>query len=344
MNTGFITFYYHLLIAFLLAAVAFYGLKWLIMRWRAEQQAGIRPLLANTFRRPVLTIPWLFLVLYSAHFWPGLESSEWNESLILIQKILLVIYPAWFIWEVSLNMEGLLNTADGRWAGRLSYSVIARSIQLLIVITTLLSLAQVFGYRLSTLLAFGGIGGIILGLAAKDWLANFFGGLMLMLDRPFTEGDWIRSPDRAIEGHVEKVGWRLTKIRTFDRRPIYVPNSIFTGIVVENATRMRNRRMVENFSLRYEDFEKMPKILSHIDELLQLVSEVDSKEPHYAVFIRYDNSALLCQVRAHITRTDRVGFLKVQESILLLIAQAVTEAGASFAYPTRRILSDEPIA
>lgn len=344
MNTEFISFYYHLLIAFFLAVAAFYGLKLLAVRWRDGQEGAFRPLVVSILRRPLLTIPWLLFALYSAHFWPRLESTEWNETLILTQKILLVIYPAWFIWEVSLNMEGLLHTADGRWAGRLSYSVIARSIQLLIVVTTLLSLAQVFGYRLSALLAFGGIGGIILGLAAKDWLANFFGGLMLMLDRPFTEGDWIRSPDRSIEGHVEKVGWRLTKIRTFDRRPIYVPNSIFTGIVVENATRMHNRRMVENFSLRYEDFGKMPRILSRIDGLLQQVSEVDVREPHYAVFIRYDDSALLCQVRAHITRTDRVGFLKVQESILLLIAQVVTEEGASFAYPTRRIFSDGPIA
>ena len=142
-----------------------------------------------------------------------------------------------------------------QWQKRLSHSVVARTLQLLIAISTLLSLAQLFGYDLSTLLAFGGIGGIILGLAAKDWLANFFGGLMLMLDRPFAEGDWVRSPDRAIEGFIENVGWRLTRIRTFDRRPIFVPNSIFTGIVVENATRMKNRRMIENFSLCYEDID-----------------------------------------------------------------------------------------
>ncbi|WP_419834829.1 hypothetical protein [Endozoicomonas atrinae] len=69
-------------------------------------------------------------------------------------------------------------------------------------------------------------------------------------------------------------------------RPIYVPNSIFTGIVVENATRMRNRRMIENFSLRYEDIGKISRILSRIDDLVQQIPEVDSREPHYAVFIR----------------------------------------------------------
>ncbi|MFK0572716.1 hypothetical protein [Endozoicomonas sp.] len=101
--------------------------------------------------------------------------------------------------------------------------------------------------------------------------------------------------------------------------------------------------MVENFSQRYEDFGKISSILSRIDKRLQQIPEVDAKEPHYAVFIRYDDSALLCQVRAHITRTDRVGFLKVQESVLLLIAQAVTEEGALFAYPARRIFTDGPI-
>ena len=343
MKPEFISFYYHLVIAFVLAVAFFYGIKWLAsIKWK-DNLSAFWPLVINIVRRPLLTIPWVLFFLYSAHFWPGFEGVAFNDTLNLIQKIIFTIYPAWFIWEVSLNMQALLGGMGEQWRKRLSHSVIARSLQLVIVISTLLSLAQVFGYSLSTLLAFGGIGGIILGLAAKDWLANFFGGLMLMLDRPFAEGDWVRSPDRSIEGHVEKVGWRLTKIRTFDRRPIYVPNSIFTGIVVENATRMKNRRMVENFTLRYEDLGKIPRVLSQIDEALKELSEVDDREPHYAVFIRYDDSALLCQVRAHITRTDRVGFLKAQEAILLLIARIVDEEGASFAYPTRRILSDGPI-
>lgn len=343
MNSEFFSFYSHLMIAFFLATACFYGFKWLVARNQREQACAFWPLLLGIIRRPLLTIPWVVLVLYSAHFWPGLERSDIKETLDLIQKIILTLYPAWLIWEISLSIEPMLAVMGERWRDNLSHSVIARSLQLLIVVSTLLSLARVFGYSLSTLLAFGGIGGIILGLAARDWLANFFGGLMLMLDRPFSEGDWIRSPDRSIEGHVEHVGWRLTKIRTFDRRPIYVPNSIFTGIVVENASRMRNRRMMENFTLRYEDFDKMPEILHRIDKAMQQLPAVDSHEPHYAVFLRYDNSALLCQVRVHITRTDRVGFLKVQEDILMLIARIVGEEGASFAYPTRRILSDGPI-
>ncbi|MGB0360397.1 MAG: hypothetical protein ACPGEF_03185, partial [Endozoicomonas sp.] len=124
------------------------------------------------------------------------------------------------------------------------------------------------------------------------------------------------------------------------RRPIYVPNSIFSGIVVENPSRMQNRRMVEEFSLCYENLEKIPLILKRIDEMVSMLTDVDATEPHYAVFIRYDDSGLLCQVRAHITQIDRVGFLQVKEQVLLVISEVVVEEGASFSYPTRRIIKD----
>ena len=79
-----------------------------------------------------------------------------------------------------------------------------------VIITAVLIAMQLFGYSISGLLAFGGIGGIAMGFAAKDLLANFFGGLMIYLDRPFSVGDWVRSPDKEIEGTVEDIGWRLT--------------------------------------------------------------------------------------------------------------------------------------
>ena len=91
-----------------------------------------------------------------------------------------------------------------------------------------------FGMSLSGLLTFGGIGGLAVGMAGKDILSNFFSGIMLYFDRPFSIGDWIRSPDRNIEGTVAEIGWRITKITTFDNRPLYVPNSLFSSISVEN--------------------------------------------------------------------------------------------------------------
>src|SRR5690625_5369845 len=79
-------------------------------------------------------------------------------------------------------------------------------------------------------------------MAAQDLLANFFGGFTVFMDRPFSVGDWVRSPDREIEGIVEKIDWRITTIRKFDKRPMYVPNAMFTTMTLENPSRMSHRQ------------------------------------------------------------------------------------------------------
>ena len=111
---------------------------------------------------------------------------------------------------------------------------LAKLLRLSIVISAVLVALPTVGIEITALLAFGGVGGLAVGFAAQDLLSNFFGGLMIYLDRPFTIGDWIRSPDREIEGTVESIGWRLTVVRTFDKRPLYIPNSVFTTLTVEN--------------------------------------------------------------------------------------------------------------
>ncbi|MCP4389366.1 MAG: mechanosensitive ion channel family protein, partial [Gammaproteobacteria bacterium] len=141
---------------------------------------------------------------------------------------------------------------------------IGKLLRLVVMITAALVILQTLGYSISGVLAMGGVGGIAVGFAAKDLLANFFGGLVIYLDRPFTVGDWIRSPDRDIEGTVEQIGWRITLIRNFESQPMYVPNSIFTNIIVENPSRMANRRIYETIGLRYSDLTSMDRIVAEV--------------------------------------------------------------------------------
>ena len=113
-------------------------------------------------------------------------------------------------------------------------AALAKLLRLAIIISGVLIALPTLGIEITALLAFGGVGGIAIGFAAQDLLANFFGGLMIYMDRPFAIGDWIRSPDREIEGTVESIGWRLTVVRTFDKRPLYIPNSVFNTLALEN--------------------------------------------------------------------------------------------------------------
>lgn len=106
---------------------------------------------------------------------------------------------------------------------------------------------------------------------------------MLYFDRPFSIGDWIRSPDRNIEGTVAEIGWRITKITTFDNRPLYVPNSLFSSISVENPGRMTNRRITTTIGLRYEDAAKVGVIVEAVREMLKNHWPSTSDKPYWFI-------------------------------------------------------------
>jgi len=200
-----------------------------------------------------------------------------------------------------------------------------------------LGVLQSIGVSISGLLAFGGIGGIAVGFAAKDLLANFIGGLSIYLDRPFTTGDWIRSPDRNIEGTVEDIGWRLTRIRTFDQRPLYVPNAVFGQISVENPSRMFNRRIYETVGIRYQDSQSMAPIVEQVRAMLQSHQEIDLSRTLIVNFVSFGPSSLDFFVYTFTKTTDWVRFHEIKQDVMLKILDIVISNGADVAFPTQTL-------
>ena len=205
-----------------------------------------------------------------------------------------------------------------------------------------LMVLQSLGVSIQGLLAFGGIGGIAVGFAAKDLLANFFGGLSIHLDRPFTVGDWIRSPDKEIEGTVESIGWRLTRIRTFDQRPLYVPNAVFSHISLENPSRMFNRRIYETIGLRYEDADKMAVIVEEVRTMLEEHPDIDHGRTLIVNFVSFGESSLNFFVYTFTKTTVWVEFHQIKENILLQILNIIHAHGADVAFPTQTLHLDPP--
>ena len=214
---------------------------------------------------------------------------------------------------------------------------LAKLLRLSVVITAVLVALPTLGIEITALLAFGGVGGIAVGFAAQDLLANFFGGLMIYLDRPFAVGDWIRSPDRQIEGTVESIGWRITVVRTFDKRPLYVPNSVFTKLAIENPSRMSNRRIHETIGLRYEDAAKMGEIVQDVKAMLQQHSEIDKEQTLIVNFNGYGASSLDFFIYAFTRTTNWIKFHEVKQDVLLQIIGIVHGHGADFAFPTTTV-------
>ncbi|WP_422732602.1 mechanosensitive ion channel family protein [Microbulbifer magnicolonia] len=253
-----------------------------------------------------------------------------------VREIGLILALTWFAWRFSHNVER--NLRDPRYMGKPMDATTVRAVGKLvrasILITAAMVVMQFLGYSISGILAFGGIGGLAVGFAAKDLLANFFGGLMIYLDRPFAVGEWVRSPDKEIEGTVEDIGWRLTRIRTFDKRPLYIPNGIFTQIAVENPSRMLNRRIYETIGIRYEDAPLMTAIVADVKAMLQRHPEIDTNQTLIVNFNSFAPSSLDFFIYTFTKTTEWVRYHEIKQDILLTILKIIEGHGASCAFPT----------
>ncbi|HIN81597.1 MAG TPA: mechanosensitive ion channel, partial [Chromatiales bacterium] len=121
-----------------------------------------------------------------------------------LREVAVIACIAWFMVRVIANFQDSVHIGE-EGMDHTTVDALSKLARASVVITAALVVLQTLGFSISGVLAFGGVGGIAIGFAAKDLLANFFGGLMIYMDRPFSVGDWIRSPDREIEGTVEKI-------------------------------------------------------------------------------------------------------------------------------------------
>ena len=189
-------------------------------------------------------------------------------------------------------------------------------------------------------MTFGGIGGIAIGFASKDILSNFFSGVMLFFERPFNIGDWINSPDRKIEGVVKEIGWRSTKIMTFDNRPLYIPNALFSSISVENPGRMTNRRINTEIGLRYEDADKVDAVVNDIRTMLQQNPKIDLTQTLLVYFNAFGESSLNIMIYCFTKTVKWAEWLEAQQEVYLKIIEIVHKNGADFADTTQLLYLD----
>lgn len=256
------------------------------------------------------------------------------DSLRFIGFVLLV---TWFVLRYVNSIESRITSPrySKKPADKDSTAAVGKLLRAITVLIAVLSIMQSYGFSISGLLAFGGIGGIIIGLASKDLLANFFGGLMLYLDRPFKVGDWIRSNDKAIEGVVEEIGWRVTCIRTFDKNALYVPNSIFSSITIENPSRMTHRRLNETVNLRHQDADKVKAIIADIQEFLLNHPEVDLTQKIMVHLNSFSQSVLSISVVVFTKTQDLEQFALFKQGVLLKIMEIVSRHEATLAHPAK---------
>ncbi|MGQ7853457.1 mechanosensitive ion channel family protein [Pedobacter sp. WC2501] len=201
-------------------------------------------------------------------------------------------------------------------------------------------LGFVFEVNVLTLITGLGIGGIAIALAAKESLENLIGSFTIFLDKPFTVGDLVKVD--GVEGTVEKVGFRSTRIRTSEKTMATLPNRGMIDGVLENLSLRNSRKVSFVIGLTYEtSSDSLRKIITEIESYIN--NHEGTSDDGNASFKSFGDSGLNVEVNYFVTVLNYTEFLKIRQEINLEIMDIVIRNKSDFAYPTQRLISDRPI-
>ena len=240
--------------------------------------------------------------------------------------------------HLSVNIKQITNKFGDKLNSDIANFII-KSIRFFIIIIGFIAVLQEWGYNLSGFLASLGLVGMAFALAAKDTASNLFGSLVIFTDKPFKIGDWIKTPQ--VEGTIESVGIRSTKVRTFAQALVTVPNGILANSAILNWSLMGKRRIKMNIGLTYDTpANTIENIIKDIKEMLKKHKDINQDVTHI-YFSAFEESSLniFCY---YFTKTTNWGeFMRVREDTYFKIMQIVEDNGSSFAFPTQTLHIDK---
>ncbi|MBL6970088.1 MAG: mechanosensitive ion channel family protein [Campylobacterales bacterium] len=213
--------------------------------------------------------------------------------------------------------------------------LIIKIVKIIILVIGGVTILQEWGYNVTGFIASLGLLGMAFALAAKDTVANLFGSFVIFTDKPFKVGDWIKTPD--VEGTIEHIDIRSTKIRTFAQALVTVPNAVLANSAIINWSQMGKRRIKMKLGLTYDtDAKTMQTIVSQIKDMLKNHPDIH-QDTIYIYFTEFDNSSLniFCY---YFTNTTVWGdYMAVKEDTNLKIMEIIEKNNANFAFPSQSL-------
>jgi len=259
-----------------------------------------------------------------------------------IKKILnsLILFDIfWAIIAIADALRGVFHHATAKFNPDLAKEMgdfILKMVKIFIGGVGLAAILQVWGINVTALIASLGLGGLAFALAAKDTAANLFGSFAILADKAIRIGEWIKV--EGVEGIVEDIGMRTTKIRSFEKSLISVPNSIIANAPIENFSRRSVRRIKMHIGLVYDTTEEQLRaIVSEIKTLLQNHEGISQKEITLVNFDNFNDSSLDIFIYTFTATANWERYLAIREDINLKIMQIIEANGSDFAFPSRSI-------
>jgi MscS family membrane protein len=261
---------------------------------------------------------------------------------VFIEQLIdaMIVYNLfWAILALTHALRGAVYHFTERFNPELAHEMgnflltIIRGIVLFIGLGAVL---QVWGINVAGLVAGLGIGGLAFALAAKDTAANLFGSIALLLDKSIRIGEWIKID--GVEGTVEDIGMRTTKIRSFGKSLITLPNQVIANSPIENFSRRGVRRIKMTIGVTYSTKStQMEKILIDIKTMLRNHKDIAQKETMLVNFTSFNDSSLDIFIYTFSNTANWAKYMNIKEDVNLKIMKIIEENNTDFAFPSQSI-------
>lgn len=276
-------------------------------------------------------------ILIGAHLFFLLIFKE-NHFIKLVLETLVIFTIFWALIAIVEAVKEILfqYSRNHSHLSRELSAFIVRIIKIVIFAIGLSAILYTWGINVTALIASLGLGGLAFALAAKDAASNLFGSVALLLDKSIKVGEWVKIG--SVEGVVEDVGMRTTKIRSFQKSLITVPNQVVANSPIENFSRRGVRRIKMRIGLTYDTNSKqIESIIQDIRGMLQAHPGISHKETLLVNFDTFDESSLgiFIYAFAHTAKWDQ--YLEIREDINIRIMHIVEKNGSSFAFPSQSL-------
>ncbi|MFZ9035344.1 MAG: mechanosensitive ion channel family protein [Francisellaceae bacterium] len=331
---------------------------------KLNQQSIYLKMFYHAINKPVRIITWiigLWALITQVISWQETKLSTVMTISYMALKVLLILSISWALLRFAKLIRQYFiekhTRTDGGYNDFSTIEVSYKISQIAILIITGFSILSALNIPLIALAGFSSIVMAALAISQQELIKNLFGGFVIYLDRAFSVGDWIYTTGGAIEGTVEKISFRVTLIRGFDKRPIYVPNSTFLTASIVNASRMSHRRILQYIGVRYQDFESLPGILSDIRKMLKEHTAIDQKSTTLVCIVNgstnmgssvegvFGSYSINFMIYTFTKTTNWARFQAIQDEVMFKIGRIIREHGAQIAFPTTTLdLPNEALA
>lgn len=308
----------------------------LILTYIQKKKIDVATTILLAFEKPVR---WSFVVVgiqLALLFLPyNLISSEWENKFIRSSFIFLTTWGVFNISNItSLLFPKLMHKLDINF-DRIIVPFVTKLIKTLVLMLGFSIIAEEWGFNINGFITGLGLGGLAFALAAKETVSNLFGGIVIITEKPFTMNDWIKTP--SVEGTVEDITFRSTKIRTFAQALVTVPNATLANEPIINWSKMGKRQVSFYLTINLETKkESIQQVISEIKKLLHAHSDIH-QETILVNFERFSENSFDIYIYYFTKITAFADYLNTKEDINYRIIDILDKADVAFSLPRSKV-------